>query len=51
MVDEAYLKELQELRPRQVHYISRNIRSGCRFIKEWNLMIPEEMLTGSWEEK
>jgi len=51
MVDEAYLRELQKLRPRQVHYISRNIRSGCRFVKEWNLMVPVEILTRSWEKQ
>jgi len=51
MVDDTYLRELQELRPRQVHYISRNMRSGCRFVKEWNLMVPEEILTRSWEEE
>jgi predicted transcriptional regulator of viral defense system len=51
MVDEAYLVELQKLRPRQAHYISRNRRSGCSFVKEWNLMVPEEILAKSWEEE
>ena len=51
MADEAYLAELKKLRPKQVHYISRNMRSGCRYVKEWNLMVPEEILTRSWEEE
>lgn len=50
MVDEAYLKSLRKLRPRQPHYLIRGKRKDCQCVKDWNLMIPVEILNRSWGE-
>ena len=50
MVDIAHLNPLRKLRPRQPHYLMRGKRKGCQWVKEWNLMIPVEILNKSWEE-
>ena len=50
MVDDAHLDSLRELRPRQPHYLVRGKRKCCRWAKEWNLMIPVEILDSSWGE-
>jgi len=51
MVEEKYLEKLQKLRPRQPHYLSRNRHKDCHFVKNWNLMVPVEILSKSWEEE
>ena len=51
MVEEKYLEKLQKLRPRQPHYLSRNRRKDCHWVKNWNLMVPVEILNKSWEDK
>ena len=50
MVEEAHLDSLRALRPRQPHYMTPGRRRGCRFVKDWNLMIPAEILERSWRE-
>lgn len=50
MVDDAHLNPLRKLRPRQPHYLIRGKRKGCQWVKDWNLMIPVEILNKSWEE-
>ena len=50
MVDDAHLHPLRNLRPRQPHYLIRGERKGCQWVKNWNLMIPVEILNKSWEE-
>ncbi len=50
MAEDRHLKPLRKRRPRQPHYLMRGKRKGCRWVKEWNLMIPEEILEKSWEE-
>jgi predicted transcriptional regulator of viral defense system len=47
MLDDVHLKPLQKLRPRQPHYLNRGKRLGCRWVKKWNLMVPEEILNQS----
>lgn len=51
MVEEKYLEKLQKLRPRQPHYLSRSRHKDCHFVKNWNLMVPVEILSKSWEEE
>ncbi len=51
MVEEKYLEKLQKLRPRQPHYLSRNRHKDCHFVKNWNLMVPVEILSKSWEQE
>jgi len=42
------LKPLRELRPRQPHYLLRGKRRAGRWVREWNLMVPDEILNQSW---
>jgi predicted transcriptional regulator of viral defense system len=50
MVDDVHLDPLRKLCPRQPHYLTRGKRRGCRWVKEWNLMIPIDILNRSWGE-
>jgi len=50
MVDNVHLNPLRGLRPRQPHYFARGKRRGCRWVKDWNLLIPVEILNKSWGE-
>ena len=50
MVEEAHLDALRELCPRQPHYLTRRQPKGYRWVKDWNLMIPAEILEQSWGE-
>jgi len=50
MAEESHLGPLRKMRPRQPHYLERRKRKGCHRVKEWNLMIPDEILNKSWEE-
>ncbi|MBN1547752.1 MAG: type IV toxin-antitoxin system AbiEi family antitoxin domain-containing protein [Syntrophaceae bacterium] len=50
MVDDVHLKPLRRLRPRRPHYFVRSKRDDCRWVGDWNLMIPEEILNRSWKE-
>jgi predicted transcriptional regulator of viral defense system len=50
MVDDVHLHPLRTLRPRQPHYFVRGERKNCQWVKDWNLMIPVEILNKSWGE-
>lgn len=50
MVEDAHLDALRRMRPRQPHYLVRARRRDCKWVKDWNLMVPEEVLNRSWEE-
>jgi predicted transcriptional regulator of viral defense system len=50
LVDDAHLNPLRSLRPSQPHYFIRGKRKGCQWVKEWNLLIPAEILNRSWGE-
>lgn len=50
MVEDRYLKILQELRPRQPHYLERSKRESGRLVTKWNLVVPPEMIERRWEE-
>ena len=50
MVDDAQLNPLRDLRPRQPHYFVRGKRTGCQWVKDWNLLIPAEIRERSWGE-
>ena len=50
MVDDVHLKPLRKLCPQRPHYLIRGKRQGGRLVKEWNLMVPDEILNQSWEE-
>jgi predicted transcriptional regulator of viral defense system len=50
MVEEHHLKSLNQLRPRQPHYLDRSRRKSGRLVSRWNLVIPSEVLDRTWEE-
>ncbi len=50
MVENVHLEPLRRLRPRQPRYFVRTNRENCRWVGDWNLMIPVEILNRSWEE-
>jgi len=49
MVEASHLAPLREMRPKQPHYLERGKRKGGRWIKAWNLIVPDEILNKSWE--
>lgn len=50
MVEDTQLNPLRKMRPRQPHYFIRGKRKGCQWVKDWNLLIPAEILNRSWGE-
>ena len=50
MVDDDTLESLREQAPKQPHSLNRGIRKGGRLIRDWNLLVPEELLNRSWAE-
>ena len=50
MVEERHLKALRDRSPRQPHYLDRSRRSSGKLVPEWNLVVPAEVLTQSWED-
>jgi predicted transcriptional regulator of viral defense system len=50
MVEDAYLKRLQDLRPRHPSYMDYNQRKSGRLVSGWNLVVPKEVYARSWEE-
>lgn len=50
MVEDVHLEALRKLRPRQPHYLMRGKRKDCHWVKDWNLMIPAEILNRDWEQ-
>ncbi|HEY3413174.1 MAG TPA: transcriptional regulator [Armatimonadota bacterium] len=50
MVEETYLKRLEEHRPRGRHYLSRKDDGPSRLVPRWNLIVPSMILDREWEE-
>lgn len=50
MVEDAHLEPLKRNRPRQPHYLERGNRKAGVLVRDWNLMVPENVLNRSWEE-
>ncbi len=50
MVDDFYLKSLRQLRPNQPHYFTREKRNDSQLAKEWNLLVPAEIMNRTWGE-
>jgi len=49
-VDDAHLKPLHDLRPRQPHYLDRGKRKSGLLVSKWNLVVPREVIERSWAE-
>ncbi len=50
LVEEKHLETLRTLSPAQPRYFERRHRKGGRLLPRWNLIVPEQILTRSWEE-
>ncbi len=50
MVEEKHLKPLNDLRPRQPHYLDRDQRKSGHLVSEWNLVVPREVFERTWAE-
>ena len=50
MVEESHLNALKKLRPRGPHYYNRNVRKAGQLIRNWNLVVPTEILNRRWDE-
>lgn len=48
MSNDADLKMLLELRPRQPHYLERSKRESGILVAKWNLVVPEGILRKDW---
>ncbi len=50
MVDDFYLKSLRQLCPNQPHYFTREKRKDSQLFKDWNLLVPAEIMNRTWRE-
>jgi predicted transcriptional regulator of viral defense system len=50
LVEDRHLEALRARAPAQPTYFERRHRKGGKLLPEWNLIVPEHVLTRSWEE-
>ena len=50
MVDDYHLAALRDRRPAQPHYMDPTRRQPGRLVREWNLVVPDDVLNRSWDE-
>ena len=50
MVDDKHLTPLRSLRPKKPHYFARGKKKSGQWVKDWNLVVPDEILNRSWAE-
>ncbi len=50
MVQSRHLQTLRQHRPRQPHYVDAATNGRGRFVPEWNLVAPREVVDRAWEE-
>ena len=50
LVEERHLEALRARAPAQPRYFERRHRKGGKLLPRWNLIVPEQVLTRSWEE-
>lgn len=49
-ISEHYFDQLKKHLPRSVHYLDRNNRKNGKYIKEWRLVVPNELVKQHWED-
>ncbi|OGT39955.1 MAG: hypothetical protein A3E81_02225 [Gammaproteobacteria bacterium RIFCSPHIGHO2_12_FULL_36_30] len=49
-ISEKYFEKLKKYLPQSVHYLDRNHRINGKFIKEWHIVVPNELMNEQWEE-
>jgi predicted transcriptional regulator of viral defense system len=50
LVEDRHLEALRARAPAQPRYFERRHRKGGKLLPRWNLIVPEQILTRSWEE-
>ena len=50
-VSNNQLKQLQNHRPKSIHYLDKSQKSKSQYNSTWNLMIPERIIMKTWEEQ
>lgn len=50
MITDRQLRPLRDRRPRRPHYLDRSRRVSGHLVKDWNLVVPSEVLDGVWDE-
>jgi len=48
--ESKYIDELLQHIPKKPHYMNRSRREGGKYIKKWELIVPEEIIRKTWEE-
>ena len=50
MVDEVCFEQLEQLCPKQPHYLDRTVKGNAELQPRWNLIVPEYVQRKMWEE-
>lgn len=50
MVDDRHLQPLRDNRPKQPHYMDSSRWQPGRLVADWNLVVPNDVLTRSWDD-
>lgn len=50
MIADRQLQPLRDRRPKRPHYLDRSRREAGRLVKDWNLVVPPDVLHGTWGE-
>jgi len=50
-IDESNLKQLEELRPKQPHYVGKAKSGPNKFSARWNLVLPKSYIDMPWLEE
>lgn len=49
-ISEDNFTELKKHLPRSAHYLDRNTRKNGKYIKEWQLVVPNDLVEQNWED-
>lgn len=49
-IKEVYFTELRQHISKSVHYLERSKRKHGKYVKEWHLVVPHELIGEQWEE-
>lgn len=49
-IDDKSLLVLEKKKPNNVHYLERSKRESGKYIKRWNLIVPDQIIKRAWEE-
>ena len=50
MITDRQLRPLRDRRPKHPHYLDRSRRESGRLVKDWNLVVPPDVLDRTWGE-